>query len=303
MRGQDLLEKIEGIDPAYVEAADAKPKAARRWVKWGALAACAVLALAGFGILRQPYAPKGGDDCIRVSENGVTIPEMKLSLSADAAADMIGFFIYQGRCYVQYERIDHPQSIVGDYLGTATGLIDEWTPKEGYVELAGSVAGDFYAVEGYDPAFLLCMKEEDGAVSTYLCNTGITLKYGSELYEDRLHLSENYEAILSETPASWFDSKGERYPVEDSRGVVDSFLAQLNAAEFMPWSQVALDDSMLYLVTFRMKNGTTVSLLLYENGYVRFAGVSEVCVQVPQDTFRSLIRLLENPVGASDQAS
>ena len=44
MRGQDLLEKIEGIDPAYVEAADAKPKAARRWVKWGALAACAVLA-------------------------------------------------------------------------------------------------------------------------------------------------------------------------------------------------------------------------------------------------------------------
>ena len=128
MRGQDLLEKIERIDPAYVEAADAKPKAARCWVKWGALAACAVLALAGFGILRQPYAPKGGDDCIGVSENGVTIPEMKLSLSADAAADMIGFFIYQGRCYVHYERIYNLVRIFCAYLERVTGLFEGWAP-------------------------------------------------------------------------------------------------------------------------------------------------------------------------------
>ena len=76
---------------------------------------------------------------------------MEVSLSANENAAMLAFFIYQGRCYVQYEWIDHGDALVGEYLGTATGLIDEWTPQEGYVDLAGSVQGDFYAVNGYDP--------------------------------------------------------------------------------------------------------------------------------------------------------
>ena len=64
-------------------------------------------------------------------------------------------------------------------MGTATGLIDEWTPKEGYVELAGSVSGDFYTVNGFDPTFLLCMKEDGDAIQLFVCNSGITLYFRS----------------------------------------------------------------------------------------------------------------------------
>lgn len=41
MRGHEFLDKMELIDPAYVEAADAEPKTRKNvWVKWGVAAAC-----------------------------------------------------------------------------------------------------------------------------------------------------------------------------------------------------------------------------------------------------------------------
>ena len=41
MRGNELLDKMELIDPAYIEAAGAMPKKRKNiWVKWGAMAAC-----------------------------------------------------------------------------------------------------------------------------------------------------------------------------------------------------------------------------------------------------------------------
>lgn len=47
MRGDSLLDKMELIDPAYVEAADEVPKRKKRGViKWGSLAACLCLIIA-----------------------------------------------------------------------------------------------------------------------------------------------------------------------------------------------------------------------------------------------------------------
>lgn len=44
MRGNEFLDKMELIDPAYVEAADAKPKSKKKaWPKWDAMAACLCL--------------------------------------------------------------------------------------------------------------------------------------------------------------------------------------------------------------------------------------------------------------------
>lgn len=45
MNGNDFLDKMELIDPAYVEAADEVPKKKRvAWLKWGAVAACLCVA-------------------------------------------------------------------------------------------------------------------------------------------------------------------------------------------------------------------------------------------------------------------
>lgn len=45
MRGNDLLDKMELIDPEYIEAADIRPRQKNSlWIKWGAMAACFCLA-------------------------------------------------------------------------------------------------------------------------------------------------------------------------------------------------------------------------------------------------------------------
>lgn len=52
MRGNELLDKMELVDPAYVEAADRNPVGKRsRWIKWGAVAACLSLVAIGGGFL------------------------------------------------------------------------------------------------------------------------------------------------------------------------------------------------------------------------------------------------------------
>ena len=58
-----------------------------------------------------------------------------------------------------YENFSEAEGIVGEHLGTVTGMIDEWTPEEGYVDFAGSICGDFYSVKGYDPEFMLCISD------------------------------------------------------------------------------------------------------------------------------------------------
>ena len=277
-------------------------------LKWGAAAACLCLVIVGAAMAHRAgiLAPDGGDGGLTVSEDGVTIAPMEVDLAANTTANMIGFFIYQGRCYVQYERIYDDVDIIGERLGTAAGLIDEWTPKEGYVELAGSVGGDFYAVKGYDPAFMLCMKETTGEITTYICNNGITLKYGSELYEDRLHLSGNIESVEYESRASWYYGRGERYRMDEVGGAVLDFIAGLDGAEFIPYDSVPLDkgktyiaETELYHLHFRMRDGMTVHLRLHENGYVRFDGVLPLCAQVPEEAFNALLSLLDGRAGST----
>lgn len=281
-----------------------KNKAGKLYLaKWGLGAACLCLLAAGAFLWKKPQpSVKGSEDGITVSENGVTIPPMKVSLSntpENTNACMIAFFIYQGRCYEQKEWIYDNADIVGKYLGTATGLIDVWTPQEGYVEFAGSVRGDFYEVKGYDPSFMLCMKDEAGVVSTYVCNTGITLKYGSELYEDRLHLAGNYNAIEYESRASWYYGKKEIFQLDDAGNVIADFLEQLNTAEFIPRSSHPLEDGKssifdteIYHLYFKMTDGTTVRLRLCEDGYVFYQGILSVCVRVPEESFDALLELL-----------
>ena len=57
MRGKELLDKLEGIDPAFIEAADAPaPKRPHAWLKWAAAAACLALAVLAVFVLRTPEA-------------------------------------------------------------------------------------------------------------------------------------------------------------------------------------------------------------------------------------------------------
>ncbi|MBR6321449.1 MAG: hypothetical protein IKR59_01150 [Lachnospiraceae bacterium] len=309
MNKENALDVMEQIDAAMIDEADTYQVKKRKnnWVLWAAIAACLFLAAAGTVIRQKAAAPEKAEPGIVLTKDGVTIPKKEVSLSKAAGeADMIGFFIYQGHCYIQYEWIENAD-LVGEYLGTATGLIDEWTPKKGYVELAGSVKGDFFTVKGCDPSFMLCMKDPAGVVCTYVCDNGITLKYGRELYEDRLNLSGNYTAVQYETRESWYKSRNELYEMTGNEEAVRSFIHALDEAEFLPGSSAAakegLSDSAfyeteIYHLYFKMANGMTVHLRLYENGYVRFQGLMDLCVQMPEKEFGELVSLMENRTNA-----
>ena len=70
MRGQDFLDKMELIEPAYVEAADIMPKKKKSiWIKCGAAAACLCLAIAGFIAIGQQNEPSQTGACGR--RNGI----------------------------------------------------------------------------------------------------------------------------------------------------------------------------------------------------------------------------------------
>jgi len=62
VRGNEFLDKIELVDPAYVEAADAKPTGKKRsWHKWAAAAACLCLMIAAIPFFVQaPSTPLDG---------------------------------------------------------------------------------------------------------------------------------------------------------------------------------------------------------------------------------------------------
>lgn len=309
MNKDRIIDSMGRIDDDMIQSVEILRKRKRNtkgvWSKWAAAAAgiCLVIAVTAIWHTAMPSDEK--KEGAIVSENGITIPQMEVSLSANEAADMIGFFIYQGRCYVQYEWIYEDVDIVGEYLGTATGMIDEWTPKDGYVDFAGSVRGDFYSVQGYDPSFMLCIKDATGAVCTYICNTGITLKYGAELYEDRLHLSD-YESVQYESRVSWYEGLGECYELDQENGIdiIQKFMEQLNQAEFMLCADIPLEentsliDMEIYHMYFKMKDGTTIHLRLYENGYVRFQGLLDVCVQIPAEYYDPLVALMDGRVGS-----
>ena len=251
------------------------------WIKWTALALCLCLVIAG---------------CAPVK--GVTIPKAEFSL-APTTADGIGFFYYEGRCYVQqFEPIRDGADLIGEYLGTTIGQIEGWTPEDGYVDFAGNVyRGDVYTVKGYNPSFMLCMRNLDGIFVSYLCNNGITLTYGSELFEDRLHLSGRFTAVKYVSS----DSPDGRYELNDDGDTVQNFIAELDSARFVLSDDVPLPEratylgaTELYCLYFLMEDGTTVSLRLYENGYICLEGMWEVCLQVPEESYQALLQLLDS---------
>ena len=302
---EKLYDSLTNVREDFVEEAQAAPSAKRpAWVRWCALAACLCLLVVGTVVWKpwSPYEnkPASPNTSVAQTSKGITIPKAEVTLSQPDGVemDMLAFFIYQGRCYLQYDRLDHGSGLVGEKVGTATGLIDEWTPAEGYVELAGSVSGDFYTVRGFDPEFMLCMKEEGDAVQLFVCNNGITLYQGSELFEDRLGLSDGLKAVTYEDEDSWYNGKEDIHTLNDL-DAIKTLIAAMDEAKFQLSDQAELYEEEdgglskeLYHVYCKLDNGVTVTLRLFQGGYVTFTGLPDACVQVPEATFDAFLAAL-----------
>ncbi len=322
MKQEKLSEAITNINLKYVEeAADytvhfTKKKSTHYFRTFISIAACFCVVIGGFYLWKQlqldngitPDKPISQDEAPSISENGITIPKRKLNLAQNDTieADMIGFFIYQGRSYVQYDYyLENASALIGEYLGTSNGLIDEWTEADGYVEGAGSISGDFYSVKGYDSSFMLCMKAENDTIHIFINDNGITLQYGSELFHDRLHLNGDYESLSYQTREAWYYGYGNDETIllleEDHRPLMQEFLTTLNLSEFVLVDTIPLNDANssiydereIYHLYFTQEDGMMIHLRLFDGGYVMLQGLHQVCVQVEPEIFDNLIQVFE----------
>ena len=304
MTNRDIFKAAGGISDGLIDEA-AAPGKSRRGVISGvaALAACAAIAL----IVWQPWAasaavpaesaPAASSDV--TPGNGVFVPAepfepvyippepMPEAPGAGMAADMMGFFIYNGRMYTQTTQYGSA-SLLGERVASVTGDIDEWSGAEEYVEGASNVAGEVRAVRGYDTNFRLALVTDTGA-ELYDCPGDMWLYWGADLFKTCLHI-ENAVAAYSVADADWEQGRESRRYIDLE--ALEPFVATLMTAPMQDWGRGSENgdiydydyaEAHLYL---ELADGTVVPLRLFENGCVKYDGsAARICAWMPGAIF------------------
>lgn len=328
----DKLDCIGYVDGKLIEKAEKYTAAKKKntWVKWGTTAACLCLVLAGALSLNGHFGntdvvtdyPAGKNDLVSdgqpvsdysktgVTETGLRIPALELpeTTGGDGYAvqyDMIGLVVYKGGIYTQAERyfgagalkID---ALVGEYLGYATGSINEWSAQEEYAkEFASTIAGEVYEVIGYDTDFRVCVRNEfeneNGEKELFIefldRLNGITLATGADLFESRLHLRDRIDNIQWQSHGDWNYNLGNIQNADLEPELWEDFLDQLDSGTFVNTWDPETSGSSIYdtdkqaHVFLTMEDGTVISLRLIEGGYVGYDPMIWYFVKIPGDTF------------------
>lgn len=302
MNAEKFSNALGKINDSYIaETIHYTPKRKSDWFKWSAAAAGLCFIVLAVSIRLRSDSTNENP----ITDNEASISETGSDLSTSSSADMLAFFIYQNQSYIYYTTVESSPNLVGDYLGTATGLIDEWSSKDSYVEFAGSISGDIYSVTGYDTDFLLCTVQ-DNTVSLYINDNGIALKTGKDLFDEKLHLADRYDTVEYQTRNDWYYETGNKKTFDSSSNkLLSLFISSLYDAPFMKISDIPLsegqtnpyDDKEIYHLFFHMKDGIVVHLRLFEGGYVQFDGIRGVCVQPSEEYFEKLIDTMTSSDG------
>ena len=313
MTNKDIFKAVGCISDGLIDEA-AAPKKPRRGVMAGlaALAACAAIALIAWQPWDSPAAPAATAPAAasppppaETEINGVMVPAppwepvyvppepMPEAPGAGMAADMMGFFIYNGRMYTQTVQYVGA-SLLGDYIFSPTGGIDEWSGAEEYVEGASSVAGEVFAVRGYDEGFRLALAMDAGA-ELYDCLSGISLSSGADLFESRLHI-ENAVAAWCVPDADWeWELDSRRYIDLEA---LEPFVATLLASPMQDWGRGSENGDIYDFdyaeahLCLELADGAVVPLRLFENGCVKYDGsAARVCAYMPGAIFDEVFEM------------
>lgn len=238
-----------------------------------------------------------------VDGTGVFIPATKLPKTDDGVAmDMIGLVVYNGKVYTQAEYLwcdnETKKSFVGEFLGTASGTIDEWSSKTEYdKEFASNVTGDVYTVNGYDKDFRICipqMNEDSEFIAFFENLNGIRLSTGSDLYGERLKLKGNFNDVVYQLHSDWNYSKNNyKHYTNITNDDIPNFINVLYESPFVDLSESTHDiyDENLKQahIYFKMNNGTTIGIRLFEDGYVSYDNMyGRVFVKMDNNIFEKV---------------
>ena len=168
MRGREMLDAIENLNPAYIEAAAEKPKTKKpNWLKWGAMAAClAVVVIAGISMLP-------GNNTVQTSIGGVMREYKDVSVASPEVAiewpweyktlyEQFSTIIYDGREYtVKTIGLAADESAIGEKLGVGEGV-----GYDAYTEQEYRQSFDVWQISGIS-ADLMIAAEMDGQFYTF----------------------------------------------------------------------------------------------------------------------------------------
>lgn len=305
MKKNKILESMEYVDDEIIEEADGYASAKKKhgWLKYGVMAACFCLVLAGTFVVKKSLKPLPEEN----TPAQLVIPSVELpnsSMEDSVMADMIGLVVYNGGIYTQAEDYygddaTAVDALIGDYLGYASGTIDEWSKKEEYDKnFASTVSGKVYTVKGYDTDFRICIRaeveDENGKPTLWIQFlthlNGITLDTGADLFENRLHMQGNVKSIQWQSHADW-DLGGKNLRDLHLDSVCwEDFLNQIDNGKFVyTWTddmdQTIYDTSNQVHLILTMEDNTIVRLRLIEGGYVGYDALGWYFVQIPGETF------------------
>ncbi|MBQ5561315.1 MAG: hypothetical protein IIT46_16295 [Lachnospiraceae bacterium] len=343
MKDHDLLEAVGGINEKYVNNAESNQKKKKHgYIKWVSVAAACLclIVIAGIMIAKMTNQDRKitdnpqNENNLTIAENsddkkdanqntqsnevveGVSIPAIELPDSSDiGAADVIGLIVYQGHIFTQAEiylgeDAHRIESLVGEYIGTAKGNIEAWSSQDDYAEeLASTISGEVYSVNGYDDSFRICIKAEREDenqnrvlwIGFYDCLNGITLTTGRDLFDERLHIIERTAAVQWQSHNDWNYGLGniqntdinedvwnEFWNAVNDCGVINTWSPDNNMSDPTSNHETIYDNQNQAHLILTMNDETVVRIRLFEGGYVGYGPLGGYLVRIPEDVFNPL---------------
>lgn len=253
------------------------------------------------------------------SVDGIKIPKLEITepSTTEEMCMAYAYIVYNGQFYTSAESIsiDKKDNLIGEYLGEMKNILNEYFESDYYKNatstglpqlkefmeeemiknsniILGERSGKVYKVKGYNTDFRICYLDEvNNQITIYERLNDITLKYGKDLFEERLKLKEKYDFVEYQYHQDWDYGKNNfRKFTGVTTEDIEQFIDEINNAEliegtYQDFYSIKKKEAHLY---FRMKDGTTINIRLNEDGYVSYSGLSGIFVKLDTDTFRKI---------------
>lgn len=318
MNQKDLFQAMNHIEESILqETADKRKLGKRRRNKKRILCGLAALILAGTGataaslnrhsipiaptesaVSASPSPPAESASPVSPSPSprkGVTLPLADPPAYVDpATADFAcPFFWVDGRMYSSFVSVPYSESLIGKRLGTVEMRVydvGEFLPSSeqeslSYQTALGCVEGDFYEIPGYNPEFLLGMREEqvDGEkLLLFFSGSGQTFYTGEDLFQKFLSARDRVSGVRAEM------EKEEEYQIQRFSVPIEKdftpFLEALCSAPAVPDEETP-GGARLGELSVQLEDGVEFRLVLCPGGYVQLAGISGVSFQMDSTIF------------------
>lgn len=249
------------------------------------IAAASLVSISLFTLLNNDFTPNNPannqNTPILMEDGEVKIPAIQLP-EENAAADMIGLIVYNGKIYTQTRteiNAENAKAIIGEKLGTTKGTIDEWSKQEAYDEEFASTIGiaDVFSVEGYDKDFrIMTYGERDGKpyAEFYENLNGIIINSGDDVF-GKLKMTGNVSTAKYRTFNDW-DNSVDNYNTFADMKVLNDFIEELNKTKPFPREENSdpisnsRNNEEFRELTIQLNDGTKVSLILLKESYIYY---------------------------------